>query len=189
MERYDYVLVETDGTGMRGWVLRPTEGGKYVQYADVAELERQLIGEREKVANLHDNLAGKAKVCTELAGKLVACEAALDAEREKVKGLETWRVAVTLALQRPGGARFEDVPGHVKQLVADLTQLQQLVGALPKAGGIVWIYEEPTGWIVAYGDDDCQENFAFGLDKQDADALHDLLKYRTTMPAPPSARG
>ena len=36
-----------------------------------------------------------------------------------VQKLKDWRDTVTLALQRPGGARFEDVPGHIKTLVRE----------------------------------------------------------------------
>ena len=45
--------------------------------------------------------------------------------------LRQWRDNVTLALQRPGGARFEDVPEHIKALVRDHATLRQLVEALP----------------------------------------------------------
>ena len=48
-----------------------------------------------------------------------------------VQKLKDWRDTVTLALQRPGGARFEDVPGHIKALVKEHDTLRQLVEALP----------------------------------------------------------
>ena len=44
-----------------------------------------------------------------------------------VQKLKDWRDTVTLALQRPGGARFEDVPEHIKALVKEHATLRQLV--------------------------------------------------------------
>jgi len=49
---------------------------------------------------------------------------ALDAEREKVKELREWRGKVTVALLRPGGAFYEDVPKHVKAMAEELATLQ-----------------------------------------------------------------
>lgn len=50
-----------------------------------------------------------------------------DALQQRVAQLEAWRDTVTLALQRPGGARFEDVPQHVRELVADHARVLGLV--------------------------------------------------------------
>ncbi len=47
-----------------------------------------------------------------------------------VQKLKDWRDTVTLALQRPGGARFEDVPEHIKGLVRERDALSIWVNAL-----------------------------------------------------------
>lgn len=61
--------------------------------------------------------------------------AALEAELDQ---LRDWRADVTVALQREGGAFFEDVPKHVKALVAERDQLtwqvERLRAALEEVG-------------------------------------------------------
>lgn len=46
------------------------------------------------------------------------------------KALNDWRADVTVALQRPGGAFFDDVPRHIRQLVADLAAAESSLAAL-----------------------------------------------------------
>ena len=63
----------------------------------------------------------------------------LQAELERVradnKALDKWRADVTVALQRPEGAFFVDVPQHIKDLVKERDDLRTLVLALPKVEG------------------------------------------------------
>ena len=57
----------------------------------------------------------------------------LQAELERVradnKALDKWRADVTMALQRPEGAFFVDVPQHIKDLVKERDELRALVAA------------------------------------------------------------
>jgi hypothetical protein len=56
-----------------------------------------------------------------------------DAARAEVKALEDWRADVTVALQRPGGALFADVPKHVRDLVGERDDLKrQLYAGQPR---------------------------------------------------------
>ena len=63
----------------------------------------------------------------------------LQAELERVradnKALDKWRADVTVALQRPEGAFFVDVPQHIKDLVKERDDLRTLILTLPKVEG------------------------------------------------------
>ena len=84
--------------------------------ADLATLQaqlRQVEGERDHAKKM------------EAVQKEVA-----DNQTWHVQKLKDWRDTVTLALQRPGGARFEDVPEHIKGLVRERDALSIWVNAL-----------------------------------------------------------
>ena len=53
-----------------------------------------------------------------------------EAMEAQLRQAHDWRDNVTLALQRPGGARFEDVPEHIKGLVRERDALSIWVNAL-----------------------------------------------------------
>lgn len=121
--------------------------------------------EREKVKGLHEITK---VICTHCCEPMeIPSKAVLQTQLSQ---LQDWRDQVTLALQRAGGARFEDVPGHVKTVVDDLTQLQALVRAKEAAyekillsrerleremrgyppvdnEGIPMVWQEPVGWV------------------------------------------
>ena len=104
-----------------------------------------------------------------------------------VQKLKGWRDTVTLALQRPGGARFEDVPGHIKALVKEHDTLRQLVSALPVVDVqevSVWLSPDESGWFVSK-----RPAFPAGLywakfrTQAEADSFRALLAYRATLAA------
>ena len=93
-----------------------------------------------------------------------------------VQKLKDWRDTVTLALQRPGGARFEDVPEHIKGLVREHATLRQLVEALPVLDmRFDSVAVGPLGWTVG--------GVTFGR-VTEANAYSALLQYRATLAAP-----
>ena len=48
-----------------------------------ADAQQRITDLEQEVKALHDTVADKVKACTEMAGKLVACETALDAEHAR----------------------------------------------------------------------------------------------------------
>ena len=53
-------------------------------------------------------------------------------ESEELELLKAWRADVTVALQREGGAFYQDVPNHIRALVAGHQQMAVLNEALFK---------------------------------------------------------
>ena len=106
---------------------------------------RQVVGERDilrrqvdnqvrtiqRDQSLRDERDEQGQLKAGLCKRLDELELAyIKLERQR-SDLEKWLDEVTLALQRPGGARFEDVPGHIKTLVGELATLKALVRKLP----------------------------------------------------------
>jgi len=59
-------------------------------------------------------------------------QAQLAQRTAELEALRKWRDYVTVALQRPGGAFFEDVPKHIIDLVAELERVRAQVQQLEK---------------------------------------------------------
>jgi hypothetical protein len=126
--------------------------------ADVTELKAQLAAaeaERDRALKELDEATQELVVLHNTCGKY---EAALSAARHELQALreprretipehapehekashaggsleqlEDWRAAVTVALQRPGGAFFEDVPNHIRELVSQLAAARQAQATL-----------------------------------------------------------
>ncbi len=110
-------------------------------WGELADLQAQLadrdavilqMGEQAAVL-AKENMAVKAQLRQvegerDHAKKMEAVQKEVaDNQTWHVQKLKGWRDTVTLALQRPGGARFEDVPGHIKALVKEHDTLRQLV--------------------------------------------------------------
>ena len=165
-ERYDYDPVNLallDGAKEQERIGRK-------QIADLQAQLRQVEGERDHAKKM------------EAVQKEVA-----DNQTWHVQKLKGWRDTVTLALQRPGGARFEDVPGHIKALVKEHDTLQQLVSALPVVDVqevSVWLSPDESGWLVSK-----RPAFPAGLywakfrTQAEADSFRALLAYRATLVA------
>ena len=145
--------------------------------AQLADRDAMILQMGEQAAVLaKENMAVKAQLRQvegerDHAKKMEAVQKEVaDNQTWHVQKLKDWRDTVTLALQRPGGARFEDVPEHIKGLVrerdalsiwvnalrdsyddlesrhadmlGDLTTLRQLVAALPVVDG-----QEVSVWL------------------------------------------
>lgn len=109
--------------------MQASSDGEWVRLKDVADAEivaenARLLDENTK---LRDEQAAVLDVLEEVRDEvsksrvlidridIVASEAArqLEAERAEAQSLRSWRVDVTSALQRPGGAHYADVPNHI----------------------------------------------------------------------------
>ena len=106
--------------------------------AQLADRDAMILQMGEQAAVLaKENMAVKAQLRQvegerDHAKKMEAVQKEVaDNQTWHVQKLKDWRDTVTLALQRPGGARFEDVPEHIKALVKEHATLRQLVEALP----------------------------------------------------------
>ena len=139
------------------------------QRKQVADLQRQLEAERDVQQALTDIIAEeRAKLEAaqnayqdELRGHLDETQRALNLEAQ-VAQLKDWRADVTVALQRGGGAFYEDVPGHIKELVRQVAQLtteldeakEELVDAAAQANNVT-IYksrcEDLQAQLVKFG--------------------------------------
>ena len=170
-ERYDYDPVNLallDGAKEQERIGRK-------QIADLQAQLRQVEGERDHAKKM------------EAVQKEVA-----DNQTWHVQKLKGWRDTVTLALQRPGGARFEDVPGHIKALVKEHDTLRQLVEALPVAGLPVeharsddFVVLQANGeWMVH-----TYNYWAKFATEDEARAYIALLEYRASLPAQPAQGG
>lgn len=91
------------------------------------------------------------------AGDIQRAIAAVLAERDELEALKTWRVDVTVALQREGGAFYADVPNHIRSLVAGWKQMAVLNEALFKE--CRWALDDVGGDSVY--ETQCGHNFYF----------------------------
>lgn len=64
-------------------------------------------------------------------------------ENEELEALKAWRVDVTVALQREGGAFYADVPNHIRALVAGWKQSTMLNEAILKP--CIWNLDDVGG--------------------------------------------
>ena len=105
--------------------------------AQLADRDAMILQMGEQAAVLaKENMAVKAQLRQvegerDHAKKMEAVQKEVaDNQTWHVQKLKDWRDTVTLALQRPGGARFEDVPEHIKGLVRERDALSIWVNAL-----------------------------------------------------------
>jgi len=168
--------------------------------AQLADRDAMILQMGEQAAVLaKENMAVKAQL-REVEGerdhakKMEAVQKEVaDNQTWHVQKLKGWRDTVTLALQRPGGARFEDVPGHIKALVKEHDTLRQLVEALPVVDVqevSVWLSPDESGWLVSK-----RPAFPAGLywakfrTQDEADSFRALLAYRATLAAQDAGEG
>ena len=132
-----------------------------------AELER--VRERVGQRGLEVVMIGKV-------GHYVSTAVKEELERVRAdnKALDKWRADVTVALQRPEGAFFVDVPQHIKDLVKERDSLRTLIAALPKVEGEIMVSES---LVLAEDPDMCSDM----SDKDEAMAYAALLKHRQGM--------
>jgi len=167
--------------------------------AQLADRDAMILQMGEQAAVLaKENMAVKAQLRQvegerDHAKKMEAVQKEVaDNQTWHVQKLEGWRDTVTLALQRPGGARFEDVPGHIKALVKEHDTLRQLVEALPVAGLPVeharsddFVVLQANGeWMVH-----TYNYWAKFATEDEARAYIALLEYRASLPAQPAQGG
>ncbi len=167
--------------------------------AQLADRDAMILQMGKQAARLaKDGIAAKAQLRQvegerDHAKKMEAVQKEVaDNQTWHVQKLKGWRDTVTLALQRPGGARFEDVPGHIKALVKEHDTLRQLVEALPVAGLPVeharsddFVVLQANGeWMVH-----TYNYWAKFATEDEARAYIALLEYRASLPAQPAQGG
>ena len=158
--------------------------------AQLADRDAMILQMGEQAAVLaKENMAVKAQL-REVEGERDHAEKMEAVQKEvadnqtwHVQKLKGWRDTVTLALQRPGGARFEDVPGHIKALVKEHDTLRQLVEALPVVDGRMDVECGACYYIRSFVAG--QYGIVCGLmtEQSTAMAIKTLLEYRATLAA------
>lgn len=158
--------------------------------AQLADRDAMILQMGEQAAVLaKENMAVKAQLrqaegARDHAKKMEAVQKEVaDNQTWHVQKLKDWRDTVTLALQRPGGARFEDVPGHIKALVKEHDTLRQLVEALPVVDGRMDVECGACYYIRSFIAG--QYGVVCGLitEQSTAMAIKALLEYRATQAA------
>ena len=172
-------LFKSEGeAGVIKWIaqqrnMKPMESvGKWLFGCDAIKKERDdLQAELERVRER----VGQRGLEVVMIGKVghyvsTAVKEELERVRADNKALDKWRADVTVALQRPEGAFFVDVPQHMKDLVKERDDLRTLILTLPKVEGEITVSH-------GYVKDSTRCHALFGAD-EDAALYAALLRER-----------
>ena len=104
--------------------------------------EKQCAGtksKRERIQSLQQQIDAERTRREQVEMANYAKDGQIETLQAVIVQLRDWRDQVALALTREGGARFEDVPGHVKAMAEELAQLKTLVEEAASAPGKDWL--------------------------------------------------